>query len=410
MTKMMKLGSPGSLRVLLVVLFLIHAIQIWGPLRLNTDAEHFLSYATLAADSAQSFPLASSPPHPPGYATMIAVLDRAGLGSTPVLVLVNLAFIAVGVVAAYGVAARGFGFNEHGALIVCVMTLLSFVVVKHAPIPLSDVPFFGVAMAALYALVQAETGPRSRWLWLGLALLLCVGAIVLRTIGVALLPALVWGACGKRKQLAAALLVVGVVLGPLILSSSDYGRYALEKFQTGEAWRVIASARLNELGELALNIPSSRLPDSLAPLFWIAAGALFCASAAGVACWKSGGVAELFLITFAGILLVWPYEDARFWLPVVPVMIAAAWMGLNKIPRLFVFSWAGVYTALGVAALVFSVGLSFSGSKLGDSFGNGVKRHAYRAAWGGPPATAESDLKTLAILQRFDPRARPPAR
>jgi hypothetical protein len=398
--------STSTLRIILLVLFAAHAVQLWGPLRVNTDAEHFLKCAAAASDSSQAIPIADSRPHPPGYATMVAVMDRAGAGSTPMLVGLNLVFVALGIFAALGLLRRGFGFAEDEALIVCAMTLLSFVVVKHSPIPLSDVPFFGLATGALYTLVRADQLGPARKRWMVLSVVLIILAISVRTIGVALLPALLWVSCGRRKQLATVLLVVGAALGGFVLSQSAYAAFAFRQFSSGEAWRTIISARLKEFGELALNVPASRLPDFLVQFVWVAGVILICAVVAGIAFWKSGGVIELYVIGFSGILLVWPFEDARFWLPVVPLLIAAAWIGLNAVPKLFSLTWASAYVTAGAAALIFSARLTFSGPEFGDRFGNGAQQLAYRAALHQGPVTSETDKEALAVLRRFEPRAR----
>ncbi len=37
---------------------------------------------------------------------------------------------------------------------------------------------------------------------------------------------------------------------------------------------------------------------------------------------------EVYLGCYTAILVVWPFTDARFWMPVFPLLLADAWIGL----------------------------------------------------------------------------------
>ena len=88
------------LRLLLGFLVLAYLLQLFTPLRTNTDAISFLEIAASAGDG-HGFLIQGEPSHfPPGYPFLVAALDRAGLACSTVLVGSNLAALAMGLVSA----------------------------------------------------------------------------------------------------------------------------------------------------------------------------------------------------------------------------------------------------------------------------------------------------------------------
>ena len=131
---------------------------------------------------------------PPGYPLLLAILMRIGLAHSWAIIVLNLFFLSVGLYAAYSLLIREFFEDKAVVLLICSFFLLSYVVVKHSTIPLTDVPFFGCSMCCLAVMSQtAKAKLSNRFVVLSiLACILVVGALLIRRVGVALLPPLVF--------------------------------------------------------------------------------------------------------------------------------------------------------------------------------------------------------------------------
>ena len=94
---------------------------------------------------------------PPGYPVLLAMLLRLGLAHPWVIVCLNTVFLSAGLFAAYSLLIRRFFADKAVVLMICSFFLLSYVVIKHFPIPLTDVPFFCCCMCCLAVMSQATS-------------------------------------------------------------------------------------------------------------------------------------------------------------------------------------------------------------------------------------------------------------
>jgi hypothetical protein len=165
--------------------------------------------------------------------------------------------------------------------------------------------------------------------------------------------------------------------------------------------------RLTELGELLANMPLSKLPTVVhfvMPSFGVV---LLLLTLLGLATkGKRSGPTEVFLIGYLVILFAWPYYDARFWLPVIPLLVAYSVLAIDRLrlPRVLVRTYCAVFTLLGFISIVYTTQISFAGSKFPDRYGDGNLRPTYCAAFrscrdGGEPNKA--DPKVLRLLQEY---------
>lgn len=111
-------------------------LQVFSPLRLNTDATVLLSMGESAARGGGFLDSGQKTVFPPGYLALLAVLLRVGLAHPWVIVGLNLVFLSTGLVAAYSLLIREFFEDKAVVLIICSFFLPSYVVVKHFTIPL----------------------------------------------------------------------------------------------------------------------------------------------------------------------------------------------------------------------------------------------------------------------------------
>jgi len=146
----------------LLLLAICFGLQVFSPLRLNTDAVVLLSMAQSAAHGGGFLDSGQKTVFPPGYPAALAVLMRASLVHSWVIISLNLVLLAGGLVAAYRLLLRDFCENRTVVMTFCSLFLLSFVVIKHSAIALTDVPFVCFAMWCLDAMSEARRATGNR--------------------------------------------------------------------------------------------------------------------------------------------------------------------------------------------------------------------------------------------------------
>ncbi|HKR84005.1 MAG TPA: hypothetical protein VJS37_07495, partial [Terriglobales bacterium] len=156
-----------------------------------------------------------------------------------------------------------------------------------------------------------------------------------------------------------------------------------------------------------VNIPASKLPGPSVALLRSIGGIVIVVCAIGF--WQrrsSPTVAELYLLSFALIVLAYPWFDTRLWLPVIPLLIIYFLLGMQKIasPVLRPLLWAHcmIFSLLGILALGYSTRLTFAGTRFADLYGDHRLSSAYKVALGKPTGTRDAvDPDALYLLKRY---------
>ena len=426
-------GSARAQRLLWLSFSLIslaYLIQVFTPLRLINDGVDYLLQASSAVDGNGFRVHGVHSMRPPGYPALIFVLAKAGVGYSWSIVALNCITLGVGCWATYFVLRESFGFSAEGSQILCLLTLLSFVMVRNATYPLSDVCFFGASVPCLLGLIRAECLSWKKRLWRILLLILPIlFAIELRTIGICLLPGILWVAIGglpgarkiasiawrHRVVTSALLLVVMVLVGKAFLDSR-YMAFNLPTFQHRGVLRSVAANLRDhtaEWGELTVNAPNSKLPGLLALPLRVVGGLAIILFVVGL--WQKSRRPDsvlFYVIGSAAIVFAYPWFDTRLWLPVLPFLMGYVWTGLSRVfppqaLRLAAPAYCVLYAVLGVAAMGYSTRLTFAGPQFPELFGDGNFRATYRLALRGetPPDPKQIDPDALYLLRRYEWRA-----
>jgi len=335
----------------------------------------------------------------------------------------NLVMLALGCAGGAFLLRRSFHFSTSAIILIGILTLSCWVFVKHATLPLSDLPYFGISMACLAILrwsIDQSVGPRVCGMGFGIVFLLA--AIAVRTVGIALLPALAL-AClpgnmrghlperfRKHRARTALLLVVFLAVAAAVGVAVTQSRYVKEMTDEWVGWRELARYRFEDWGELVINTSMAKLPGSLQRIvpFLGGLGAL-------IACWGAARRARLelvdaYVLGYTGILLVWPYRDARFWLPVWPFLAAYVCLAYARAADCRIVRRAGAayvcaFCLMGGLALVYSSRISLSGERFADVYAGGVYRGSYRASSGAQggvkSANDDVDPKLVQLIERY---------
>ncbi len=128
---------------------LLYMVQLRTPLRLTGDGIQLLSIASSAADGHGFLDRGHKTRYPPGYPAMVACLDRMGVARPWSLVGLNALFLFIAFVNTGYVIRHYFQLRSRWGIATLLLTALSFALVKHFTLTLTDIPFFGISMIAL---------------------------------------------------------------------------------------------------------------------------------------------------------------------------------------------------------------------------------------------------------------------
>jgi hypothetical protein len=420
----------------LAVVAAFYVFPFARPLHLESDSVCYLHAAELIAEGRGAGCPGCDRTHcsityPPGYPWAVSCLIRAGVATPRVLVLLNVCSLLLALGASSGIWRRVFALERATRIALAALVGLSLPIFRYVVNPLSDFVFLGLASWSVYLMVIATS--QTRWRRVGtlvLASLLAFGAFKVRTVGITLVPALVWAAGSSNfaalwrqvvRDRTRIIALVGVCVTALaglaiVASRSEYVTVDLRiQYSRGIApvlIRVLGS-HLTELGELAVNLPAGKLPLKVRPALQILGAGVLALLAASL--WRrrgSASPAEVFILATSGVVLVWPFEDTRFWIPVIPLsfgLLASAVRPVIADARrsLMVVLPVTIFVVFGLAGQVYSARLSLAGDDFPNRFIDSYLGPVYREAWGIPSTTNQPpDPTALHVLRRFEARAR----
>jgi hypothetical protein len=238
--------------------------------------------------------------------------------------------------------------------------------------------------------VMNSVASRVTWRKLLASATLVVISLCIRRIGVVLVPPLLWILFSRSEaRLNIARLTARMKVAIILVVTSASIAFAwvihatstLRDFKEVFAGRALKPSvlgilhfRLTELGEITVNLPAQALPSvthHLLPIVGAITSLLVCGGVFSRR--KRFNTADIFFIGYVSILLVWPYCDTRFWLPVVPFLIAYAGLSFKCLMQFGFWkpipeAYAVVFAIMGVLTLVSSTAISLSGSHFGDEY------------------------------------------
>jgi len=414
----------------IVILAAVYILQIATPLRLSTDTVVLLSSAESAARGGGLLYQGHPTQYPPGYPTLIAALMRLGIAHVWLIVGISVGSILLGLAAARFFLLQEFFSDDSSLITICIVSLLSFVTIKYTVIPLTDPLFFGVAMCSLA--VMSSAASQFTWRKLALSVALILISISIRKIGVTLIPALLWIVVARpevrritnhlsfraKVAIGAVAAFAASIVVWLFFTASMMRRFALiDNASAALGGRTLADSVLTilafhfrELGEISINLPFPALRPTMQDLLPFVGAAAFLLVLGGLFSRRRRlGVVDIFFMSYSAVILVWPFYDPRFWLPVLPFLVAYVGLSIQycvqKGISTHVFEvWAFGFAIMGLPVLASSTILSFSNSSFGDKYY--VDRyHATYCAAGycarGSDSTDAVDPDALRLLQAF---------
>ena len=419
----------------LVVVFIVYLIQGLSPLRINSDSAIYLHMAR-SAWLGNGFTVLGGHVHlPSGYPAVLALLHAIGLATPFVFVSLNSIFLLCGSLVFYHLFRRTYCLNQVEGLCLILMTFFCFVSLKNTVLTMSDTMYYFVSSLALFGLNSTKESLRKSLGTVVLSLILISEAIWVRTVGIALIPPAVFvllisnGQFNfekfiRNKKALGLCFVLTLAIGAiayLFRGYTDYENIILDLFvkrveETNffEALTTHIIWKVNEVAQILLNIPLSRLPDWLKIPFLGVGVFLGCFVIRGFSAHLSKICClDLYFISYSSIIMIWHYQDPRFWLPVLPFLLLFLYRGLSitsymGIHKFGLISWLTIYGGMGFIALAYSTHLTFSGADFSDRYGGGAYKDMYRSAFSGREFVNDSKDMSLKfeLLKLYEPRAK----
>ncbi len=344
-------GRKILLSILTAAVVAVYGYAACGPLRAATstvaDTSGYLGLTAWILDGRPSdmhevpwrcreFPI--------GYPSAIAALWTLGLATQQGLLAANLLWLSIGLGACWILLRRAWGMPLEAAWAVLLLVAASTVCCELSVSIASEMLFFAASTVTLVCLERSTPAA------LCLAVVACAAAIAVRVAGVALIPAVIWGAARHpllqrlwtRRGLALAALpaalaawfAVARLVRSEYVASIIFGRYS-----RGAAWNVVAAqqvAKLSAWGELFTNLRAEEFRSVYRGEFVLAG--LICLSAFVMGFWSRRrrlGPLEIYLAAYAAVLFVYPFfsygSSRRFWFPVLPFLFGMAYLGIGRL-------------------------------------------------------------------------------
>jgi hypothetical protein len=314
---------------------------------------------------------------PPGYPALLALLSfvlPAFPASVVAFKLLNAVFLAVASVCVARLLRSRAGLGAAWSIGVGAVTAVSVPLLILGNLVLSELCFLAIALVLLLALerLAAEPAPAWRVLAIGAAIGACA---LVRTHGVVLIPAAVIVLGARRRWRDAALLAAaaflcllpwqlwvarhgGTLPSPLLGMYDSYAAWWLRGLRTiGPSMVPATVVKTTTETSTMLAVLFSPMRGSAAhAVTLVALGVL--AAAACVAVWRRVPVTLLFLAGYLAIVIVWPFQTARFVWTVWPLLLAlvavGGWTALGRpawrTPLRVALAAAFVWVAVGYAA------------------------------------------------------------
>ena len=288
---------------------------------------------------------------PPGYPAVLAMLWMVAPSFPANVVLFKLANTVFAALAAVGVARfvrRRFGMGEIAAQLFALAAVLAVPMLTLATQVMSE-PLFLLGLVTTLLVAEAvNDDPSARWTRVVSLGLLAGATTLVRTNGIALLPAIVIALCLQRRLRHAAIFALGMIAPLLpwqlwVAAHADlvpapmrgnYGSYAA---LLGDAVRerglgflgAVAARTSREIAMMLQYVVAPGAGTFIRVTALLAAAAL--ASLGIRPLWRRAPVTALCLAAYGAIVVFWPYTPARFVWCVWPFLLLLPVLGAREL-------------------------------------------------------------------------------
>ncbi len=392
------------------ILSFLFFLNCFTPLRLHYD---MLRYFAIKDCIESKCPPGADPNDylPYGYTALLLLLSKLGLLRSFSIVFVNCLYLLGGLFFTKKIFA-----HTRSPYFIFFLVLLNWTVIKFVTHPLSEMQYLFFSLAAVFSFYKFILNKNIRDLLL--AFLLAGMAFLTRSVGITLISAFIVSLIWEfRKQLVEIIkgkriLVVSILLCIVVvlyfsrqLGLNHYTGVLSKQFSEGVRFSKVLGWHFSEWGEIFLNTSRfkviSLLSSNLGDLLFTILGILGVVGFIFICFIKKNRIpfiVKSYLFFYMLLMFNWPFQDPRFWVPVVPLIAAVISQhsfSKERIIRLVLTLWLLVYSALGFVSIGYMTYTSFNKEELSKTQAKGVYRNEYETHFFG---------KTLSdTVTRVDP-------
>ncbi len=347
-------------------LIALHATLVWfvrAPTILSDEAVYVVLARALRGFQYRELFQVDLPVHrmyPPGYPLLLAAWSAIGTERLDWLVLVGIASSAGALFLLFSAVRNGWG---SGVALACLSGVaLNFTLISSTGWLVSEAPFMFFSTLALWALSHKGDRPRDA-LTAGAA---TIAAALIRSAGASFVVglALYWLWQRRYRRVLTYGLLAGLTVGgwlvfaalaPMQVPGNSYIADAAVHPAGTSLFRAVVDRALGKLlyarylyWQLAPTVQGSVLDDVIAvPVLLGGLGVGLFALAIE---WPATIV---YIVSYGALLMVWPWTIGRFLLPLLPWLVSALIIGIDRLVAIVRPRWrtAGICLAAGVLAL-----------------------------------------------------------
>jgi len=358
---------------------------------------------------------------PYGYTALLLLLSKLGILKSFTIVFVNCLYLFGGLF-----FTRKIFSYIRSPFLFFLLVLLNWTIIKFVTHPLSELQYLFFSLAGIYA-YYIFIQNKNIW-YLLFAFLMAGLAFLTRTVGISLVAALIVSLIWEfRKQLLVIMkknrilvfvLVAGIIIVLIFskqLGLNHYTGVMSKQFNEGLPFSDVIRWHFSEWGEILLNTSRFKVISLLSANFgnwiFIISGILGIAGFIYICFIKKNNIpfiVKSYLFFYIILLFNWPFQDPRFWVPLVPLIagvISQHPFRKDRLSRLFFYLWLFVYSGLGMISLVYMTYTSFNKEELSKTQAKGVYRNEYEMHFFGKTLSdtvTRVDPYLVDFLNRYD--------
>ncbi len=408
------------LKFAVAILVVVYLVNCFTPLRLHVDMLRYFAIKDCIEHGCPPDSVAAKDYLPYGYTGLLLVLSKLGILTSFTLVLINCIYLFTSIfllIRIFGAAMR--------PLLFITLVLLNWAILKFAAHPLSEMQYLFLSVCSIYFFSRYLK--TKKLIPLFFAFVFCGLSFLTRTVGVTLVAALVAGLIWEqRKQLmllirknkiialGLLLLIISVFVFSRQLGLTHYTGVFSKQFKEGTSFGTILQWHTTEWAEISLNTSQNRIleyvPSAVGKISFILLGAIFFCVFLFTLLRKRNipFFIKAYVFFYSILMFTWPFYDPRFWVPLIPILIAVltqADLKLNKNLRIITLLSGFVYVAFGLIAIGYFTYTSLDKKVMAQKHANGVYRNEYETLFFGKPATdtaKKTDTSILSVLKRYN--------
>jgi len=346
----------------LLIVSATYLLQVISPLRINNDSYQLLLMAVSSYNGDGYIGDGNATFLAIGYPYIVKVLLQVGLANSKVLVALNLLSLSVGIcVLKTWMSSR---WTTHQTLLAMLFVLSSWVMVKHVTIPISDLVYVGFSvLSILFICLFYKREGLGKWLWFIFSVIFCYLSLMCRTVGLSILPVIFATTLLHREHsqsiirfinngknlifLLLAIVILIIVSFNFVLktqwfelhnlNSDSYLYYLVSSYRDLGILAFFTKNiqfRILEFGQIFSNIPLSKMKRILPIIFAVGLLAWAVSIRGALLLFRTNLLPlSLYFFSYTFMMLLWPYDDTRFWLPMLPILAVLFLSTISKLGR-----------------------------------------------------------------------------